>query len=71
MKIEEIRQRNDDELETLAAQLQEDLYGLRVQRATNQLENTSALRVQRRDLARVETIRRARRLGLEQAGDAK
>ena len=51
MKVEEIRQRTDEELTTLARQLAEDLYTLRVQRATNQLENTSSLRIKRRDLA--------------------
>ena len=35
-------------------QLQEDLYKLRVQKATNQLENTNASRQMRKDLARVD-----------------
>lgn len=65
MKISEIRERTDDELTTLARQLLDDLYTLRVQRATNQLENTSALRVKRRTLARVKTIIEARRRGQE------
>ena len=67
MKIAEIRDRSDDELVTLSQQLQEDLYNLRVQRATNQLENTSALHSKRKDLARVVTVLRARQVGLEQS----
>ncbi|MCA9671274.1 MAG: 50S ribosomal protein L29 [Myxococcales bacterium] len=66
MKVEEIRQRTDEELTTLARQLAEDLYTLRVQRATNQLENTSSLRIKRRDLAKVKTVLRARLIGTEQ-----
>ena len=65
MRTDEIRQRSDEELITLARQLNEDLYSLRVQRATNQLENTSSLRNKRRDLAKVYTVLRARQLDIE------
>jgi large subunit ribosomal protein L29 len=65
MKIQEIRERNEEELRTLSRQLSEDLYKLRVQKATNQLENTNALRRTRKDLAKVNTILRARELKLE------
>ena len=67
MKVSEIRERTDDELRTLGRQIQEDLYALRVQRATNQLENTSSLQVKRRDLARVTTVIHARKKGIEQS----
>ncbi len=70
MRVAEIRERTDDELTTLARQLQEDLYKLRVQKATNQLENTNAPRRVRKDLARVQTVARARELGVEQAMSA-
>jgi large subunit ribosomal protein L29 len=43
------------------------MYALRVQRATNQLENTSTLRAKRKDLSRVLTVIRARELGVEQS----
>ncbi|MCC6749842.1 MAG: 50S ribosomal protein L29 [Deltaproteobacteria bacterium] len=65
MKIGEIRERSDGELKSLGRQLLDDLYKLRVQKSTNQLENTSSLRLVRRDLARVMTVVRARGLGLE------
>lgn len=66
MKISEIRERNDEELVTLTRQLHEDLFKLRVQKATNQLENTNSPRQIRKDLARVMTVLKARDLGLEE-----
>jgi large subunit ribosomal protein L29 len=65
MKIFEIRERKDEELVTLSRQLHEDMYKLRVQKATNQLENTNTPRRTRKDLARVLTVLRARQLGVE------
>ena len=67
MKTPEIRERTDEELVTLSRQLAEDHYKLRVQKATNQLEDTNAPRRVRKDLARVNTILRARQLGKEQS----
>ena len=67
MRTAEIRERTDDELATLTRQLQEDLYKLRVQKATNQLEDTNAQGRVRKDLARVRTVLRARQLGVEQS----
>ena len=65
MKPSEIRDRTDEELITLSEQLQDDLYKLRVQKATNQLENTNAPRRIRKDLARVQTVLTARAKGIE------
>jgi len=67
MKIYEIRERSDEELMTLARQLHEDLYKLRVQKATNQLENTNTPRRARKDLARVLSVIRARQMGIEKS----
>jgi len=66
MKTTEIRERTDHELERLAGQIKEDLYRLRVKKATNQLEDTATLRRVSRDLARVLTVRHARNLRIEQ-----
>lgn len=71
MKVSEIRDRTDEELKTLDAQLQEDFYRQRVQKATNQLENTASLRRLRRDLARVKTVQQARAKGVEAPKAAK
>jgi ribosomal protein L29 len=65
MKISDIRERSDGELVTLTTSLYEDLYKLRVQKATNQLENTNAPRQIKKDLAKALTIIQARKLGLE------
>ncbi len=67
MKPAEIRERTDEELVTLTRQLQEDLYKLRVQKATNQLEDTNAPRRVKKDLARVQTVLNARKKGLEES----
>ncbi len=66
MKPAEIRERTDEELVTLSRQLEEDLYKLRVQKATNQLEDTNAPRRVQKDLARVKTILNARHKGFEE-----
>lgn len=65
MKLQEIRERKDEELVTLVRQLNEDLYKLRVQKATNQLENTNALLRTKKDIARTLTVLRARQIGIE------
>ncbi len=69
MKIHEVRERSDEELCTLGRQLREDMYKLRVQKATNQLENTNSLRRTRKDLAMVSTVLRARQLKIEEKKD--
>ncbi len=61
----DLRERTDDELESLSKSLSEDLFRFRVQRYTNQLENTMKIRNTRRQLARVQTILTGRRKGLE------
>ena len=61
----ELRERTDEELQGLNRSLEEDLFKFRVQRYTNQLENTMKIRNTRRTLARVKTILAARRRGLE------
>jgi len=71
MKVNEVRDRTDDELKALAEQLAGDLYRMRVNKATNQLEDTASVRRARRQFAQVRTIQRARALGLENAREAK
>lgn len=65
MKVSEVRERTDEELIRLSGQLRKDYFVLRVKQATNQLEDAGAIRRLRRDIARVETIRQARQMGLE------
>ena len=60
MKIEDVRAKNDGELETELLGLKKEQFNLRFQRATGQLENTSRVRAVRRDIARVQTILKRR-----------
>jgi large subunit ribosomal protein L29 len=56
MKAEDLRVKTPDQLKTDLAQLQKEQFNLRFQRASGQLENTSRVRVVRRDIARIKTI---------------
>jgi large subunit ribosomal protein L29 len=60
MKASEVRARGDQELREQLLQLKKEQFNLRFQRATGQLENTSRVRVVRRDIARIKTILAAR-----------
>ena len=56
MKTTELRQKDIAGLETEVKSLQKAHFGLRMQKATQQLSNTSTLRSTRRDIARAKTI---------------
>jgi len=60
----ELRGLDDDELVTRLREAKEELFNLRFQVATGQLENHGRLRAVRRDIARVYTIMRERELGI-------
>ncbi|GAA2809483.1 50S ribosomal protein L29 [Saccharopolyspora taberi] len=60
----ELRELNDEELVLKLKEAKEELFNLRFQMATGQLENNRRLRVVRRDIARIYTIMRERELGL-------
>ncbi len=62
MKAEDIRAKSGTELEKELVALKEELFKLRFQHATNQLENPQRLSVVRRDIARVKTIIREQEL---------
>ncbi|MFW5875942.1 MAG: 50S ribosomal protein L29 [Myxococcota bacterium] len=65
MKAHEIRERTDEELAKLGAELRRELWKARFDNHTNQLDDTSQIDKLRKDIARVETIRaeRAKALG--------
>ena len=50
-----------DQLDDEVLKLKKEQFNLRFQRATGQLENTSRVRVVRRDIARLKTIARVKR----------
>ncbi|OWT75058.1 MULTISPECIES: 50S ribosomal protein L29 [unclassified Achromobacter] len=56
MKAKELRTKNLAELQQELESLLRAQFGLRMQRATQQLANTSQLRKVRRDIARVRTL---------------
>ena len=62
MKPSEIREKSIIELNTELIDLKGELFKLRFQHATNQLENPLKLVGVRRDIARVKTILREREL---------
>ena len=63
----ELRELNDDELMTRLREAKEELFNLRFQMATGQLDNNRRLRTVRRDIARIYTILHERELGLSVA----
>lgn len=58
MKAAEIRSLSTDELETKLNDLKKDLFMLRMQHATNHLDNPVKITAVRRDIARVKTVLR-------------
>jgi large subunit ribosomal protein L29 len=60
MKASELRELTDDELRQKGRELEEELFNLRFQLATGQIENVGHINVVRRDIARVKTVQRAR-----------
>ncbi|MFT4035669.1 MAG: 50S ribosomal protein L29 [Patulibacter sp.] len=60
-RAHELRGLGDDELQTHIETQRRELFGLRFQHATGSLEDTSALRAAKRELARALTVARQRR----------
>ncbi|MDQ1732837.1 MAG: large subunit ribosomal protein [Pseudonocardiales bacterium] len=63
----ELRELHDDELQTRLRESKEELFNLRFQMATGQLDNNRRLRTVRHEIARIYTILRERELGLSVA----
>ena len=66
-KPAELRELSEEELVTRLREAKAELFNLRVQAATGQLDNNRRLQVIRRDIARIYTIMRERELGLSSA----
>jgi large subunit ribosomal protein L29 len=60
MKSQEARDMSDSELQTRERELVDELFHLRLRRATSQLSNPMKVRQTKRDLARVKTVLRQR-----------
>ena len=56
MKAQDVRARTEDELTTELETLGKEIFNLRFQRASGQLENTARVRQVRRHIARIKTV---------------
>jgi large subunit ribosomal protein L29 len=65
MKPTELRDISDDALREHIATVRRDVFGLRMQHATGELENTARLRGVRHDLARALTVARQRGIDID------
>ena len=66
-KANELAELNDAELENRLREFKEELFNLRFQNATGQLDNTARLPEVRKDIARCETLLRAREIDAAEA----
>lgn len=66
----DLRALTDEELVLRLREAKEELFNLRFQMATGQLDNNRRLRAVRHDIARIYTVMRERELGLSVSPDA-
>ena len=66
-KVAEFLDKSQDQLADELVKLKKEQFNLRFQRATGQLENTSRVRLIRRDIARMKTVAGQKRAGAEPA----
>jgi large subunit ribosomal protein L29 len=67
MKARELREQTEEELRMKETELYDQLFKLRFQAATAQLEKPARIRQVRRDLARVKTVLRAKAQAVKQS----
>ena len=70
MKIPDIRDLSTQELEDKIKDLKEELFNLRFQNATNQLDNPMRIVSVKKDIARVKTILKEKELGINASENA-
>jgi large subunit ribosomal protein L29 len=66
----ELRALPNETLDEKLKEAKEELFNLRFQNATGQLDNTARLKVVRREIARIYTVQRERELGIVEAVEA-
>ena len=69
-KIAELREMGDDELIQALAEAKQELFNLRFQHVTGQLDNYARLGQVRRDIARMETLLRETEIAAAEAAEA-
>ncbi len=62
MKAKDLRDQTKEELLKKKKDIKEELFNLRFQHSTGQLENTARLRLLKKDVAKIETILRQKEL---------
>jgi large subunit ribosomal protein L29 len=62
MKPSEIRELSSDDLNTKLKEARTELFNLRFQMATSQLDNTARVKQVKKDIARIQTEMRARQI---------
>ena len=65
MKAETLRELSTEELNKKVVELKEELFNLRFQMATGQLENPMQLKQVRKDIARAKTVIREREIAVQ------
>jgi large subunit ribosomal protein L29 len=65
LRARQLRDLTDDQLEEKLAETRQELFNLRFQSATGALENSARLRLAKREIARILTIRNEREEALE------
>jgi large subunit ribosomal protein L29 len=65
LRARQLRDLTDDELDQRLAETRQELFNLRFQSATGALENSARLRLAKREIARILTIRNERETTLE------
>ena len=68
--VSDLRELTDEELVLRLREAKEELFNLRFQMATGQMDNNRRLRTVRHDIARIYTVMRERELGLSVSPDA-
>lgn len=63
--LQDLRDLPDDELRAKLAETRDELFRLQLGQYTNQVTSSASLTTKRRDIARIQTILRARDLGTE------
>jgi large subunit ribosomal protein L29 len=69
-KPSELRELDDDELESRLREAKEELFNLRFQHVTGQLDNYARLGQLKRDIARISTLLREREIAAYEAQEA-
>ena len=65
MRPRDLRDLTDEELENRLAETRQELFNLRFQSATGALENSARLRLAKREIARILTVRNERAAEME------